>query len=348
MGMSPALIVLRYLLSAALIAMGIALTGLWDETLKVLTGDQLLWLLFLLIWETIQLFIYRIRVMDSHNSRQGIEDEGIVKEDTWSSGQLVPVFMLLVPLLLIVEGCSDMIYRRKTEYKNHDGSYSSLAPHIRSQEQLELSSVDYNKDTRLLQDQANRDTVVPPQAMVAHGLSFPMQASAEPLLNRISSLCQRQFHSEPWYLDNMRLAIAVMTGVAGFLFVRGRDDTFIMFVLVLAVSVAFLSCLALIPLCEVLDSLESKQLAKRCPLSVVRIAVDPGKAYRVLRYIYSVFCPISSLGYGVILSVYGTYVSMVPMLIWAGFVCLLIVVASLMVPVFICRQLYSQKTLEVL
>ena len=44
--------------------------------------------------------------MDSHNSRQGIEDEGIVKEDTWSSGQLVPVFMLLVPLLLIVEGCS--------------------------------------------------------------------------------------------------------------------------------------------------------------------------------------------------------------------------------------------------
>lgn len=241
-----------------------------------------------------------------------------------------------------------MIYRRKTEYKNHDGSYSSLAPHIRSQEQLELSSVDYNKDTRLLQDQANRDTVVPPQAMVAHGLSFPMQASAEPLLNRISSLCQRQFHSEPWYLDNMRLAIAVMTGVAGFLFVRGRDDTFIMFVLVLAVSVAFLSCLALIPLCEVLDSLESKQLAKRCPLSVVRIAVDPGKAYRVLRYIYSVFCPISSLGYGVILSVYGTYVSMVPMLIWAGFVCLLIVVASLMVPVFICRQLYSQKTLEVL
>lgn len=95
--------------------------------------------------------------------------------------------------MILLIATYSMIYRRKTEYKNHDGSYSSLAPHIRSQEQLELSSVDYNKDTRLLQDQANRDTVVPPQAMVAHGLSFPMQASAEPLLNRISSFAKGSF-----------------------------------------------------------------------------------------------------------------------------------------------------------
>lgn len=241
-----------------------------------------------------------------------------------------------------------MIHKRKTEYKNNGGSYSSLVPHTRSQEQLELSSVDYNRDTRLPQDRANQNTVVPSQAMVAHGLSFPMQASAEPLLNRISSLCQRRFHSEPWYLDNMRLAMAAMTGVACFLFVTGQGDSFITFTWVLAIFLASLVCLALIPLCGILDSLGSKQLAKRCPLSVVRLAVDPGKAYRVLRYIYFVLCPISTIGYGVVLLVHGGYMSIVPLFIWAGFVYLLIIIASLMVPVSICRQLYSQKTVEVL
>lgn len=50
--------------------------------------------------------------MNFYNPSQEIEDEGIIEEDTWSFGQLVPVFMLLVPLLMIVEGCSGKTHVR--------------------------------------------------------------------------------------------------------------------------------------------------------------------------------------------------------------------------------------------
>lgn len=51
-------------------------------------------------------FVYRIQVMNYLSSNQDNEDEDIFEEDTWNFVQLGPVFMLLVPLLLMVEGCS--------------------------------------------------------------------------------------------------------------------------------------------------------------------------------------------------------------------------------------------------
>jgi len=59
-----------------------------------------------LIWGTEQLFAYRVLAMKSWSRNQDNEDEDIFEEDSWSFGQLVSVFMLLVPLLLVVEGCS--------------------------------------------------------------------------------------------------------------------------------------------------------------------------------------------------------------------------------------------------
>lgn len=153
-------------------------------------------------------------------SNQENEDEDIFEEYTWSFGQLVSVFMLLVALLLMVEGCSGKTQIRGDCYviancplqiqsiNTKPGTRIMIALTATSCYILgfELSSVDYNKDTRLPQGQANQNTVVPSQIMVAHGLSLPMQISAEPLLSRASSLCQRQFQSEPRYVDNMQLA----------------------------------------------------------------------------------------------------------------------------------------------
>lgn len=145
-----------------------------------------------------------------------------------------------------------MIHRRRTEYKKDGSSYSSLMPHTKTQEQLELDPVDYNRATRVPQNRAKQDTIIPSQTAVAHSLSLFIQIPTLPLLDQFSSLCQRQFQSEPWHLDNMRFAMAAMTGVACLflnVFATGQSKSFDGFVVVLAAFVAGLVCLVLIPLC---------------------------------------------------------------------------------------------------
>lgn len=62
--------------------------------------------MFALIWGTIRLFTIRAFVP---------EDSVVFEEDFWSFGQLVPVLLLFVPLLLVAESCS--------------GRHSSVLPH---------------------------------------------------------------------------------------------------------------------------------------------------------------------------------------------------------------------------
>lgn len=58
---------------------------------------EVLWLMFALIWGTIRLFTIRSFVPP---------DSNVVEEDFWGFGQLVPVLLLLLPILLIAESCS--------------------------------------------------------------------------------------------------------------------------------------------------------------------------------------------------------------------------------------------------
>lgn len=240
-------------------------------------------------------------------------------------------------LLLTIN--SDAIYKHKTEYRNDGGSSNSFVSHTRAQEQFELNPESYNRASCVPRNRAKQDTIIPSQTAVTHSLPLIMQTSAKPLLARISDLCQKQFQSEPWYLDNMRFAIAVMTGVACFIlvvFAEGQSGSFPDVAVVLIVFVATVVCLPLIPLCGILDGLGPKQLAQRHPLSVVRLAVDPGKTYRVLRYIYFLCCPISAISSGIVFRFYG-YIALALMAIWGSF----FLIASPMVPISIYRQLYS-------
>lgn len=59
------------------------------------------WLLFSLVWGTIRLFVLR-------NNMHKFYDPDL-EENHWGFGQLVPVLLLLLPVLLMAEGFSGKI-----------------------------------------------------------------------------------------------------------------------------------------------------------------------------------------------------------------------------------------------
>lgn len=203
-------------------------------------------------------------------------------------------------------------------------------------------------------DRAGQNSIVPSQAIVIPGLPLPMQSSAKPLFIRTLDLCQRVFQSEPWYLDNMLFAMATMVGMACFLFTgigqsSGTLSGLDFAIYLIPLSFGFLLCLILIPLCRILDGLEPKQLTERHPLSFVRLAIDPGKPYRILRTVYFASCPITAImSIAIFFLIRMTPKTVIYTLFgWCSLTLAFIFAASLMVPISICRQLYSRKAVEV-
>lgn len=81
------------------------------------------------------------------------------------------------------------------------------------------------------------------------------------------------------------------------------------------------------PLCGILDSLEPEESTQRHPLSVVRVAIDPGKAYQLSRCIYFTCCPISAI---IFIAVLPSGLLAYALFSWCAFPYMLISVASIM------------------
>lgn len=122
----------------------------------------------------------------------------------------------------------------------------------------------------------------------------PTPSTRHSAYDRIIASCQCDFRSCPWYLDNQYFIISFIVGTAPvyLAFAESSFQQLNLYFVVYACSLLGGCCLCLstIPLCGVLNTIESNR-AKHCVFSIIRIIIDPGRAYRISRRIYYYVSP---------------------------------------------------------
>lgn len=107
---------------------------------------------------------------------------------------------------------------------------------------------------------------------------------------RIRDICMQDFRAEPWYLSNLWLMALVAVASACMTFpealTRGNDLDHAVVMLVILPIIYFSTSSIIIPLCGIVNSIRDTTLSSRNPLSGIRLAIDPGKRYHAIRWIY--------------------------------------------------------------
>lgn len=254
---------------------------------------QLMWLLFSLTWGTIWLFLA----------------PRLLEESVWGFGQLVSVVLLLLPLLLMVEGFSGMTPSQPFLYA-FPFQLLTLLP----ESQSEISSagqctcsVNSRRFGPPTVDSQEQVALMPPRSIEGVGITTqPYNTPSnherpEPPGNRlcghIHHLCKQDFRTESWYLDNLRLV--ALFGVAMAVLIlplhyylqwNGLLMIEIIFIPIPIGLVAFTT----IPLCGIVNSIRSSGSSARHSSFVIKLAIDPSKKYRIIRWIYFLSLPIVS------------------------------------------------------
>ncbi|KAK6814567.1 hypothetical protein RU639_009398 [Aspergillus parasiticus] len=250
----------------------------------------LLWLLFSLVWGTIRLS----RARDNHVS----------EENSWAFGQLVSVLLLLVPALLMVEGYSEV---------------------------LEVDEGQPNSTNNTMQLGQYLTTTDPPrnalQGISANNPSLPtrcdtIQSPTDSISSQLIQLCKTDIRTTTWYLSILCFIPIIMIGAVSATIAlifpppaaielpegdmdMSTDGILLDSLVAPAISVFIaLASLLPIPWCWVIDSLDPAPLSQRHRMSVIRLAIDPGKTYVRARLIFfvcflimSITCPIFWIQY---------------------------------------------------
>lgn len=188
----------------------------------------------------------------------------------------------------------------------------------------------------------DQNVTVRPRATRLHDL---LQTAQAPPLICFSTLFRMRFQNEPWYLNNIYLAVALIIAVACLLplfVVPVPDWAIISSSLLAATPLVSLLALTPIPLCGIMDNIEPRLSTRRHPLSIIRLAIDPGKAYCILRSIYYSWCPISVIISGAIMVTKGfDILAIVPVFSWCAISLVFLLSALFMTLFYIYRQLFS-------
>lgn len=148
--------------------------------------------------------------------------------------------------------------------------------------------------------------------------SGPVRRTGSPLCAGIQRICHDDFRAEPWYLENLFLIVwyaiaeaCVVLQWAGSGWVWSLD--------VFLPPIFALCYLTIIPLCGIMDLIQRSGCSQRRPPFLIRLAVDPGKNYRLSRRIYILSAPVVAIIY---VSVPSLGWNILPAGIWciAGFI----------------------------
>ncbi|OJJ54307.1 hypothetical protein ASPSYDRAFT_50358 [Aspergillus sydowii CBS 593.65] len=224
---------------------------------------EVLWLLFSLVWGTIRLFAVRYGVQ---------QDSDLLEESYWGFGQVIPVLLLLVPVLMFVESLSDLSSEKATDIPTR---YENI-------QLLELRNGQHTQSTPSFQNEL-------PVPLPAVSSNRPTPSASDSAYDRIIASCQCDFRSCPWYLDNQYFIISFIVGAAPVYLAFAASNLEQLNVYFVQYACSLLGgcclCLSTIPLCGVLSTIERTR-SKRRAFSIIRIIVDPGWAYRICRRVY--------------------------------------------------------------
>lgn len=179
------------------------------------------------------------------------------EENEWGFGQLVSVLLLLLPALSMLEG------------------FSSMEPQADMQ-LMPPRATDGDSSMTL-------DSDPPPE--------YP----SDTLCPRVQLLCNQDYRGEPWYLDNLFLIMSYFTSAACIILqmpLAGIQQIFMWIFEVPAVFAAGIFIPGIIPLCGVVSDILRKE--RRTPF-LIKLAVDPGKRYRVSRWIFCLWAPVFAI-----------------------------------------------------
>lgn len=151
---------------------------------------------------------------------------------------------------------------------------------------------------------------------------------------RIQSICKRNFRSERWYRDDLFFILAFAIAIGPIILplaLEPKSSSMLVFGerMFVILPIGFI-CLVTIPLCGIVHSLQNTPPSQRHFLSAIRLIVDPGRAYRISRWIYFILCPITAVVFSAA-SVSGRSIlySMIPAVIWYC-ICLIVFFSALL------------------
>lgn len=179
------------------------------------------------------------------------------KENGWGFGQLVPVLLLLLPALLMLEGFSGMETQADMQL-------------------MALRATDGDSSMAL-------DSV----PLTGH--------PSDTLCPRVQLLCNQDYRGEPWYLDNLFLIMSYFTSAACIILqmpLLGNGQISILTSEVPGVFIAGFFVPGIIPLCGIVSGIQGREW---CTPFLIKLAVNSGKRYRVSRWIFCLWAPVSAI-----------------------------------------------------
>lgn len=180
----------------------------------------------------------------------------------------------------LVRLCYGLCILRQTELSSE--KVPNIPTRYESLQLLELRDGQQAKSTPRLQSD-------PPAPLRTMSSIWPTRSAGVPVYDIIIASCKCDFRSYPWYLDNLYFMISFIVGAAPvYLFFAEEDFQqlnlyFVQYACLLLGGCCL--CLSTIPFCGVVNTIESNQ-SKHRACSIVRIIIDPGRAYRICRRTY--------------------------------------------------------------
>ncbi|KAL5337453.1 hypothetical protein BJX70DRAFT_399589 [Aspergillus crustosus] len=238
---------------------------------------EIWWLMFSLIWGSIRLF--SVRASLPREAQQ-------LEEDQWGFGQLVPVLLLLIPVLMIAEGCSEIAQTPRN---------TSIALSPRPSSLISQGSPPSSPShSHSLHVYSPLGPSIPLAS--SSNLSLAPSTSTSTIYNRLTGICTTDFRAEHWYQELLYYALSFLTGTSPLILAQAASNSLVsgaeyMIIYVCTLFFGGILCLMTLPLCGIIDSIEPRT-RPRHSLSIIRIMTDSGKGYRRLRRVFYVCFPV--------------------------------------------------------
>lgn len=175
---------------------------------------------------------------------------------------------------------------------------------------------------------ASSDTMLPSNTALNNQPQRNALPPGDRLCVGIMHFSKQDFRREPWYLDNLFLLTSFTIGLGCIVlpiasvphFTLDFDTGPIIIAFLMLLPIGLISC-SVIPLCAVANSLQDRDLSPSLSGCVIRLAVDPRRSYRALRWVYFLSWPIAAsffaTAFYLTFGVYFVY-AMIPILCWGG------------------------------
>lgn len=187
-----------------------------------------------------------------------------------------------------------MNLNHSTEIRANDKK-SPLLNGTNSSDSSILVSHEHTPPLPMTLDARNNSTLVYDDDLELSRVSMNTHHSNDAPCARIRNICKHDFRSEGWYRENLLLIIVIAIAGASVILPMANQSTSNVLVVYYIVGILLpfgFICLMTIPLCGIVHLLQNTPLSERHFLSVIRLTLDPGKAYRICRWIYFISCPI--------------------------------------------------------